>query len=82
MNLRVWKGAARSLPQRALVLSRKAQLWLMYAGANLDHLVRMEELREEYLEARDHNSINRITAAEIEHVLQTGGELKPKRKGH
>lgn len=79
----VLKGAAKSIPTGAIVLSRKAQLFLMYHGQHMGEMVRMAQLRDEYLVRRDAESINRITAFEIENAIKYGlklEEVKAKRK--
>ena len=82
-TFRVIKGAAKNIPEKAIVLSRKAQLFLMYHSDRMDEMVRMAQLRDEYLTRRDAESINRITAAEIENCIRYGLKLedvKSKRK--
>ncbi len=79
----VLKGAAKAIPTKAIVLSRKAQLFLMYHGGKMDEMVRMSQLRDEYLKRRDSESINRITAFEIENAIKYGlklEEVKAQRK--
>lgn len=75
-NFRVLRGAAKNVPTKAIVLSKKAQLFLMYHGDRMDEMVRMAQLRDEYLSRRDAESINRITAAEIENCIRYGLKLE------
>lgn len=79
-NFRVLKGAAKNIPEKAIVLSRKAQLFLMYHGDNMDELIRMAQLRDNYLARRNTESINRITAAEIENCIRYGLQLDAHRQ--
>lgn len=74
-NFRVIKGGAKNIPTRAIVLSRKAQLFLMYHGEYMDDMNRMAQLRDNYLARRDTESINRITAFEIENAIRYGLQL-------
>jgi hypothetical protein len=75
-TFRVLKGAAKNIPSRAIILSRKAQMFLMYHGDRMDEMVRMSQLRDEYISRRDSESINRITAAEIENCIRYGLKLE------
>lgn len=75
-SFRVLKGAAKHVPEKAIVLSRKAQLFLMYHGQHMDQMNQMARLRDEYLTRRDTESINRITAAEIENCIRYGLKLE------
>lgn len=75
-SFRVLKGAAKHVPEKAIVLSKKAQLFMMYHGDRMDEMVRMAQLRDEYLSRRDSDSINRITAAEIENCIRYGLKLE------
>ena len=78
-RLRIIKGGGKYLPQHNIVLSRKAQLWLIYSGENnIDYLNQMMQLREQYIYARDYESINRITTAEIEQIVRNGLTLATK----
>lgn len=77
-TLRVLKDAAKHIPEKAIVLSRKAQLFLMYHGEHMDHMNQMARLRDEYLARRDAESINKITAAEIENAIRYGLKLEQK----
>lgn len=82
-TFKVHRGAAKNVPTKAIVLSKKAQLFLMYHGDRMEEMVRMAQLRDEYLTRRDAESINRITAAEIENCIKYGLKLedvKSKRK--
>lgn len=78
-TLRIIKDAAKYVPQRAIVLSRKAQLFLMYHGEHIDEMNLMARLRDNYLARRDAESINKITAAEIENCIRYGLKLEERR---
>lgn len=80
-KFRVVKGGARLvLPERNLVLSKKAQLFLLSQNPEaVGYLNKMAELREEYMYARDFESINRITAFEIEQTIRNGLTLALRR---
>lgn len=75
-SFRVLRGAAKNIPEKAIVLSRKAQMFLMYHGDKMDEMNRMSQLRDEYLARRDAESINKITAAEIENCIKYGLRLE------
>lgn len=80
---RIIRGGAKHLPKQNLVLSKKAQLYLMYSSdQNIDYLNQMMQLRDAYLYARDYQAINRITAAEIENVIRNGLTLATRQNIH
>lgn len=64
---------------QTIVLSPKAQLYLEYAGLDLQFINRMASARDMYLRARTTENINRITTLELENIVKNGLTLATRR---
>lgn len=67
-RFRVYKNV--QFPKR-IVLSEKAQFWLKYGG-HITYLDEIAKLRNEYLQARTADSIDKISTLEMEQIMVNG----------
>ena len=56
---------------RRIVLSEKAQFWLKYGG-HITYLDEIAKLRNEYLQARTVENIDKISTLEMEQIVSNG----------